>query len=74
MIDDRGKAWRTSSRCSHGDCVEVGPSAEAGVVAVRDTKNRGAGPDLTFAPAAWRSFLAGVKQSGTAGRGRPTGA
>ena len=33
-------------------------------VAVRDTKTRGGGPDLVFAPEAWRSFITGVKQSG----------
>ena len=56
--------WRTSSRCSHGDCVQVG-SLPARAVGVRDTKTRGGGPDLVFAPEAWRSFVAGVKQSGT---------
>jgi hypothetical protein len=59
-------AWRTSSRCSHGDCVQVG-SRPAAAVAVRDTKNRGSGPDLVFTPAAWRSFIAEVKL------GRPAG-
>ncbi len=57
--------WRTSSRCSHGDCVQVG-SLPARAVAVRDTKNRGSGPDLVFTPAAWRSFIAGVKRPGPA--------
>ena len=69
--DDSARAgWRVSSRCSHGDCVQVGslPARSVTVrsvterfVAVRDTKNRGAGPDLVFAPTAWRSFVAGVK-------------
>jgi hypothetical protein len=63
-------AWRTSSRCSHGDCVQVGSlpaAAPAAGVAVRDTKDRGAGPDLVFTPGAWRSFITGVKHGGTAG-------
>ena len=64
--DSTDAAWRTSSRCSHGDCVQVGP-LPARAVGVRDTKNRGSGPDLVFAPTAWRSFITGVKQSGTAG-------
>jgi len=64
--DSTSAAWRTSSRCSHGDCVQVG-SLPARAVGVRDTKNRGRGPDLVFAPAAWRSFITGVKVSGTAG-------
>jgi hypothetical protein len=51
--------WRKSSRSgsSGGQCVEVstGPAR----IAVRDSKDP-AGPVLTFAPAAWRGFLAGV--------------
>jgi Domain of unknown function (DUF397) len=56
--------WRTSSRCSHGDCVQVG-SLPARSVGVRDTKNQGGGPELVFTPAAWRSFVTGVRLSGT---------
>ena len=63
--DSTSAAWRTSSRCSHGDCVQVG-SLPARAVGVRDTKNRGGGPDLAFAAEAWRSFIAGVKRGGTA--------
>ena len=63
--DSPAAAWRTSSRCSHGDCVQVGP-LPARAVGVRDTKTRGDGPDLVFAPQAWRSFIAGVKRGGTA--------
>lgn len=62
--DSTDATWRTSSRCSHGDCVQVG-SLPARAVGVRDTKNRGGGPDLVFAPEAWRSFIAGVKRGGT---------
>jgi hypothetical protein len=74
--DSTDTAWRTSSRCSHGDCVQVGslPAAApvaavaaVAAVAVRDTKDRGAGPDLVFTPGAWRSFITGVKHGGTAG-------
>ncbi|HEY2277291.1 MAG TPA: DUF397 domain-containing protein [Streptosporangiaceae bacterium] len=53
-------SWRKSSRCAHGDCVEVG-ARPAATVAVRDTKHRGAGPRLVFTPDAWRLFVAGVK-------------
>jgi hypothetical protein len=53
-------SWRKSSRCAHGDCVEVG-SRPAAAVAVRDTKHHGTGPSLVFSPAAWRSFIADVK-------------
>jgi hypothetical protein len=33
----------------------------AGIVAVRDSKNPH-GPRLTFTPAQWRAFLAGVRR------------
>jgi hypothetical protein len=68
--DPDAASWRTSSRCAHGDCVEVGSRPAAAVpaktvlaatVAVRDTKHHGAGPRLVFTPDAWRSFVAGVK-------------
>ena len=53
-------SWRKGSRCSHGDCVEVGARPPA-AVAVRDTKHHGTGPGLIFGPAAWRSFIADVR-------------
>jgi hypothetical protein len=68
--DPETASWRKSSRCAHGDCVEVGsgPAAAvpawavlAGTVAVRDTKHHGAGPSLVFTPDAWRLFVGGVK-------------
>lgn len=54
-------AWHKSSRSgtNGGNCVEV--AAPLGVVAVRDSKNPD-GPALTFAPTAWRAFIAGIKQ------------
>ena len=57
-------SWRKSSRCSHGDCVEVGARRPA-TVAVRDTKHRGTGPSLIFTPMTWRSFIAEVKHGPT---------
>jgi hypothetical protein len=66
--DPEAASWRKSSRCAHGDCVEVGsrpavPAATlpAATVAVRDTKHHGTGPSLAFTPDTWRSFVAGVK-------------
>ena len=56
----RAARWRKSSRCAHGDCVEVG-SPRLAAVTVRDTKHHGTGPSLAFTPVAWRSFLAAVK-------------
>ena len=53
--------WRTSSYTGSngGNCVEVA-SNQPGIVAVRDSKNRG-GPALTLTPSAWDEFIAGVK-------------
>ena len=53
--------WRTSSFSGDngGGCVEVASNLP-GIVAVRDSKNRG-GPALTLTPSAWDEFIAGVK-------------
>jgi hypothetical protein len=53
--------WRKASRSSSngGACVEVACNLP-GIVAVRDSKDR-SGPVLTFAPAAWDEFVAGLK-------------
>ncbi|MEU5910719.1 DUF397 domain-containing protein [Micromonospora sp. NPDC047527] len=55
--------WRTSTRStdSGGNCVEVADNLP-GVVLVRDSKDR-SGPTLTFAPAAWRGFIADAAQA-----------
>jgi hypothetical protein len=50
-------AYRTSSFCSGGDCVEVG--MRDGVVAVRDTKDRS--QELVFGTREWATFVAEVK-------------
>ena len=54
--------WRKSSRSNGtgGDCVEVADNVP-GRVLVRDTKDRDGGT-LTFGPAAWQSFVQGVKR------------
>lgn len=48
--------WRKSTYSGNGgaNCVETGTSP--GHVLVRDTKTRGTGPILRFAPAAWTRF------------------
>lgn len=53
--------WRTSSYSgtNGGACVEVARNLP-GIVAVRDSKDR-TGPVLTFSPAQWDAFTAGVK-------------
>ncbi len=53
--------WTKSSRSGTGggNCVEVANLA-GGCRAVRDSKNP-IGPALTFAPANWSAFTAGVR-------------
>jgi len=55
--------WLRSSRSTGmNNCVETarpGPGTWAGLVAVRDSKNK-AGPALLFDPAAWQDFLAAL--------------
>ena len=59
--------WRKSSRCNHGECIEV---ASLGIqrVAVRDSKDNADGPKLVFAPAAWQSFVKDLKVGRAGGR------
>jgi hypothetical protein len=53
-------AWRKSTYSgANGDCVEVADNLP-GVVAVRDSKNRG-GAALVFPRAEWDAFLSGAK-------------
>ncbi len=57
-----GRRWRKSSYSANGgtDCVEVGLSAGAESVLVRDTKAR-SGSVLWFSPQAWRTFASRLK-------------
>jgi hypothetical protein len=59
--------WRKSSRCNHGECIEV---ASLGIqrVAVRDSKDNAGGPKLVFAPAEWQSFVKDIKLGRAGGR------
>jgi Domain of unknown function (DUF397) len=59
-IDPLGAGWRRSSRCAHGECIEVGTLATRRV-AVRDSKRNGSGPALVFTPAQWQFFIKDVK-------------
>jgi hypothetical protein len=61
-MDLTGAIWRKSTRSSgnSGNCVEVADNL-AGVVLVRDTKDRDGGT-LTFAPETWRAFVGMAKQ------------
>ncbi|MBV9445738.1 MAG: DUF397 domain-containing protein [Streptosporangiaceae bacterium] len=59
--------WRKSSHSgANGQgCVEVGHARD--VIAVRDTRQHGRGPVLTFDPAGWRAFVASIRAAkGTA--------
>lgn len=61
-MDLTGARWRKSTKSggNGGDCVEVAGNLPR-VVAVRDSKDP-TGPVLTFAPAAWRAFVAQVAE------------
>jgi hypothetical protein len=53
--------WRSASRCSTGDCVEVAVLSPD-TIGVRDNKNPG-GPILMFTRAEWNAFLGSVRES-----------
>jgi Domain of unknown function (DUF397) len=62
MYDLTHAQWKTSTRSSgNGQCVEVATNL-TGVVAVRDTKDKGIGPVLTFTPDEWNAFIGGAKE------------
>jgi hypothetical protein len=59
-VDLAGARWRKSSHSNaEGACVEVA-FLDGGRVAVRDSKDRGAGPAFVFGSAEWAAFLVGV--------------
>jgi hypothetical protein len=59
--DLAGARWRKSSHSNtEGACVEVA-FLDGGRVAVRDSKDAGAGPALVFTPAEWSAFVRGVQ-------------
>ncbi|SCL33099.1 protein of unknown function [Micromonospora nigra] len=62
-----GAKWRKSSKSGSngGACVEVADNL-AGVVLVRDTKDRDGGT-LAFGPAAWAGFVSMAKTGGPTG-------
>jgi hypothetical protein len=62
--DLTGADWRKSRHSQqNGACVEIARNLP-GVVAIRDSKHQPGGPALTFAPAGFGAFLAGVTADG----------
>ena len=54
-------SWvKATASDSNGSCVEVARTADGGRL-VRDSKDRGSGPVLSFTAAEWDAFLHGVK-------------
>ena len=53
-------AWRKSSFCANGTCVEVQLLSDTGIVRIRDSKNP-EGPVLAFDAEEWKSFLSGAR-------------
>ncbi|GII31049.1 DUF397 domain-containing protein [Planotetraspora mira] len=51
--------WRTASRCTGGNCVEVATAGE--IVAVRDSKDP-EGPVLVYTASEWSEFAAKVRK------------
>jgi Domain of unknown function (DUF397) len=51
-------AWKKSSRCSSGGCVEV--KLDETKVLVRDSKDLRS-PELSFGATAWQTFIERVK-------------
>jgi hypothetical protein len=60
MTDRHDRLWRTSSRSSGGNCVQV--AVDATTVLIRDSKNP-QGPVLEIGVDAFREFIAFVKES-----------
>jgi hypothetical protein len=54
-------AWRKSSYCANGQCVEVAVGARpADLTLLRDSKNP-ATPPVAFSSAAWDAFLVNAR-------------
>ncbi|MFI5934904.1 DUF397 domain-containing protein [Actinoplanes sp. NPDC051494] len=58
MIQSPRPAWRRSSKCANGNCIEVAKVGESYLI--RDSSRPDEQP-LTFLADEWRAFVAGVK-------------
>jgi hypothetical protein len=63
MKDTSARMWRKSTYSGNngGNCVEIGTGTDT--VLVRDTKNDGTGPVLSFTPETWTAFSKMLKAS-----------
>jgi hypothetical protein len=61
MSTDRITDWiKASASDSNGSCIEM--RRNGGVVEVRDTKQQGHGPVLSFTPAEFAAWLQGARR------------
>jgi hypothetical protein len=61
MIDPSEYRWHKSSRSQgNGECVEMGQN-DGPLVGLRDTKDEGHGPVLSFRRSVWTAFVVGAK-------------
>ncbi len=51
-------AWRKSSFCASGECIEV--AAQSGMIVLRDSKEPSGGM-LRYTTEEWQSFVKGIK-------------
>lgn len=61
MTEAQQPAWRRSSRCAAGNCLEAAPAADQ--VLLRNSTDE-TGPVLAFSRAAWADFIEAVKHPG----------
>ncbi|MEW1862884.1 DUF397 domain-containing protein [Streptomyces sp. NBC_00669] len=52
--------WRKSNNSGDTGCVEVALNTPS--IGVRDTKQQGTGPILSFSRSAWTSFVEGLRE------------
>jgi Domain of unknown function (DUF397) len=61
-INSSSTHWAKSSLSTYnGNCLEIGRLEDSGMIGVRDTKDNGRGPVLSFTQAEWDAFLGGAK-------------